>query len=468
MIKKIPNCDLFIDEQCNLFDAQQHPVHVPKLDFLAKLTIADRTQYWDLQFAMLLAMFEIPENVDPSNVVFIPQHHRNRKYDWRPKFRKPVRYYFDQEYRMVPFHSTIAVSKDGTVINLRTREFLVIGHSEERYSIVDIYDPILQQSSPALVHRLVASAWVYKDQDEAHPVVDHINENKHDNRAENLRWVTMLENFRHSEQKRLAVSADIGRVRNVFTGEVTPFRNMTEFCQITHAARIEKRQYGINFLLRKKFEVRFAGDTRPWFFTDPRVQNKEPGRFIYTVTNPDGEVKIYSGTSAFKKAFNISPNGHAEIDKVLVRFKERYPDLQLDVHDTQLAGRIQVLDIATNEISLYESREQVRNATGISVDNLTGALLSNGKRPVDGYCYRFESTEDWPQIRQPDRWHKIIATDRKTQEVQEFPGIVEASAALDIDRHVLLRMIHRPFASDKYSITRIQRTALSSEGENPS
>ena len=42
------------------------------------------------------------------------------------------------------------------------------------------------------VHRLVAQAFIPNPDNK--PEVDHINQNTHDNRLENLRWVTSLEN----------------------------------------------------------------------------------------------------------------------------------------------------------------------------------------------------------------------------------------------------------------------------------
>ena len=45
------------------------------------------------------------------------------------------------------------------------------------------------------LHRLVCMT--FHDNPDNKPCVDHINGNRHDNRAENLRWATYSENFRN-------------------------------------------------------------------------------------------------------------------------------------------------------------------------------------------------------------------------------------------------------------------------------
>ena len=87
------------------------------------------------------------------------------------------------------------VSDSGEVRNVKTKRVLSQQVNNRGYAKVFLMD--CGHQNGVLVHRLVASAFCPND-DPAHKTqVNHINEDKTDNRAVNLEWVTPSENINH-------------------------------------------------------------------------------------------------------------------------------------------------------------------------------------------------------------------------------------------------------------------------------
>ena len=92
-----------------------------------------------------------------------------------------------------------SVTDDGRVFNDETgRELKGTTKTNEYQSIILTIDG---ESKTLLVHRLVAQAFCENPNPNEYIIVDHINGNKHDNRAENLLWVNNPMNMKNIPSK---------------------------------------------------------------------------------------------------------------------------------------------------------------------------------------------------------------------------------------------------------------------------
>ena len=98
---------------------------------------------------------------------------------WKPTYIYPERY---------------LVSDKGEVYSVANNAFLK-HHLLRGYHRVTLSSK--GESRHAFVHQLVARAFIPNPENK--PTVDHINGDKADNRVENLRWATLLENVRNPE-----------------------------------------------------------------------------------------------------------------------------------------------------------------------------------------------------------------------------------------------------------------------------
>ena len=90
-----------------------------------------------------------------------------------------------EEWRRLDNYPSIAISNLGRIWSDKHRTILQ-AHKHNRYCVVNIGRKYFK------VHRLVAMAFLPNPT--GLPQVDHINENKRDNRAANLRWCTAEQN----------------------------------------------------------------------------------------------------------------------------------------------------------------------------------------------------------------------------------------------------------------------------------
>lgn len=95
-----------------------------------------------------------------------------------------------------------SISKDGRIVNLRTKRELKHQMCERGYNRVAIY---LDRRHTVSVHRLVAMCFV-DGRSESKNEVNHIDGNKDNNCPSNLQWVNHKENMSHASETGLTKS----------------------------------------------------------------------------------------------------------------------------------------------------------------------------------------------------------------------------------------------------------------------
>lgn len=138
------------------------------------------------------------------------------------------------EWKIVPGHSNYMVSRDGKIKSLAREtngkggkprkikeKILKPNKNEKGYLRVSL------DGKTFGIHQLVALAFIpnpnnYKE-------INHINENKSDNRIENLEWCTRYYNLKYSNCTEKATEASKRRIKCIETGE--KFESIISACR---------------------------------------------------------------------------------------------------------------------------------------------------------------------------------------------------------------------------------------------
>jgi hypothetical protein len=113
-------------------------------------------------------------------------------------------------WRKLPGYSRYSVSNTGLVRNDRTRNLLQACLDTGGYPVVSPFKDGQTSGSTNTVHRLVAMAFL-PPKPSALAEIDHIDRDKANNAADNLRWVSHQENlFNRGKKKAAATSAFVG------------------------------------------------------------------------------------------------------------------------------------------------------------------------------------------------------------------------------------------------------------------
>lgn len=143
--------------------------------------------------------------------------------------------------------------------------------------------------SSIMVHQIVATAFHGPKPTEGH-VVDHIDTNRRNNRPENLRWVTRLDNILLNPITRRKVEIAYGSIKNFLKNPAEPIRgkldpNFDWMRSVTKKEAEESRKRLLDWA--KSGSIPSIGTLDEWLYTsqsDKQVERLKPDRIIESRT----------------------------------------------------------------------------------------------------------------------------------------------------------------------------------------
>lgn len=457
MFNSIPgNNDYIISLSTDIRDVNGNVVNNP-LKSLGKirLELYGKIAEYCLEWLSLISHYEIhvPEpshaklmgiNFLPVNVMFF-----KRNSSQTPYFKKPLTVKIDNEvYRVIPNYSRYVISRKGQVVEFGTKRLLEVsypssdlGWSDTHYPTVRIYSPDKKNYHDAYVHRLVADAWLIKEDSDLilRPLVNHKDGNKANFEAANLELCSFSENSLHAYSEGLRTDNIECKVRDFETTKVYEFPSKSQAAEfmgisktsLNHSTMIIRK----GKLYNDRFEFKLKGDNTPWFYEN-RKDKIVPGRYVIFVKNKlQGELidELYS-TVEFKNKYKLWNIGN--IKDLVIKAKELYPKLEFSYIDHYKAKPIQIKNLGTGEVLEFNTINEAAQHLGKPKGRVRYALRHKKQTSIANHAVRFKTDKRWKDVDvnlDLDRAISVTATNKITGEVKEFPSIRSLQRVLKID-----------------------------------
>lgn len=397
----------------------------------------------ELDWLKYMSLFEVklPDHLKHEwyNIEFreIEENKKGFKSDKYMVFTRPL--YLDNEFRLIPNLTNLAVSIDGKIKCVITGELIKPWSIRDitKYPCIPIYDPYPSVNRDYRVHRLVALAWCDGHSPERW-MVNHKDGNKHNYHAANLEWVTPSENSNHAFAEALRTDNVFTIVQDCKTWEIHSFATMSEACRWMGVGPRVVASFDFtrpSKIIKDRYEIRFGDDRTPWIYK--KGDTIRAGRYTITVDLGQGDIRTYHDRRDLisdLKIWNCSG-----IEDTLTRGQELYPLAKFEYSDNYVNTSIQYINVKTHVINEVPTIMEVARQTGLHKSRIRSAMFVGETRSVEGYAFRYKSDIPW-NIKFEDAPLKSVCIQAKhihTNEVMIFESKRKTAEHFDKDRSIV-------------------------------
>lgn len=298
------------------------------------------------------------------------------------------------------------VSSLGNVRNLTTKKLLKLDNRKDAYSYCKFNTKDFVKN--VIVHRLVAIHFIDKSSNPECKYVDHKNGDKHDNRVENLEWVSHSENVKRAHQN----------VNRVSTGKSIEQWNYEtkEFIKTFESIREAAKELGIS---EKNFSANLSGRTNC-------LNSPDGNKFFFKYVEPkiqmnDIEIQMFVPVKGFPE-YLIHRDGRVYNFKKKIFIKSRidkgYASVVLNDKDFAVHRLV-----ATQFIPNPENKKCVNHKDGNKLNNHVDNLEWSTHSENTTHAYKNDLISTTLSVRQYSLDGKYIKT---------FPSLASAAKEIGI------------------------------------
>lgn len=210
-----------------------------------------------------------------------------------------------------------AISNYGRVKNIITNQVLnPLGNSKQRYLRVQLYRD--GGNEYKTIHQLVAKYFVTNKYSEELKYINHLDRNKHNNRADNLEWCTPKYNVNYSKEDQVRGSRR-SAVKRGFTRKIVAYNIYTGVAVKYNSTREAERFLGVSSgnmatVLQERAGKVMLGKKYTFFYTEQWNLDNLVKR-VKTIVQQHQTAKSFTATNiSTGEMFNFSSMRKAECE----------------------------------------------------------------------------------------------------------------------------------------------------------